>query len=197
MPNPSTPDPPVTDRRPRRYTRAVQQRVGQLPPVTAAISYTRTQLDRILYRASRGRLTLTGPSQPTMLLTTRNRTTGQPHTVPVSYQPDGDNLIAAYLNHDNHDPAAPANWPANLHTDPHATIQIGTTTASYRARPATPAETDHATPRLHPLWPTRHPQPTNTRHAYTFEPLHGPPQRPTATGIQWLPPQNPEPRHDR
>ena len=194
MPNLSTPDRPGTDRRRyRRYTRAVRQ-AGQLPPVTAAIGYARSRLDPILYRATRGRLTLSGPSQPTMLLTTRAYTTGQPHTVPVSYQPDGDNLIAAY---DNHDPATPAGWPANLHIDPHATIQIGTTTASYRARPATPAETDHATPRPQSLWPTRHPHPQPTRHAYTFEPLHGPPQRPTATGIQWLPPQNPEQRHDR
>jgi deazaflavin-dependent oxidoreductase (nitroreductase family) len=195
MPNLSTPDRPDTDRRRyRRYTRAAVHQARQLRPVTAAISYARSRLDPILYRATRGRLTLTGPSQPTMLLTTRNRTTGQPHTDPVSYQPDGDNLIAAY---DNHDPATPDNWPANLHTDPHATIQIGTTTASYRARPATPAETDHATPRPPSLRPTRHTHPQPTRHAYTFEPLHGPPQRPTATGIQWLPPQNPEHTQNR
>ena len=77
------PDRRVPDR--RRYgsfTRAVQ-RVGQARSFTVAMRYAGTKLDRVLYRASRGRITLSGPSLPIMLLTTRDRKTGEPRTVPV------------------------------------------------------------------------------------------------------------------
>jgi F420H(2)-dependent quinone reductase len=57
-----------------------------------------SKLDRVLYRASRGRITLSGPSLPMMLLTTRDRKTGEPRTVPVFYLRDGHNLVATYEN---------------------------------------------------------------------------------------------------
>jgi hypothetical protein len=79
------PDLPVTDR--RRYgpfTRAVQ-RVGQARSFTVVVTSAGSKLDRVLYRASRGRITLSGPSLPIMLLTTRDRKTGEPRTVPVFY----------------------------------------------------------------------------------------------------------------
>ena len=83
MSNVQAPDQPVTDR--RRYgpfTRAVQ-RVGQARLFTVVVRYAGSELDRVLYRASRGRITLSGPSLPMMLLTTRDRKTGEPRTVPV------------------------------------------------------------------------------------------------------------------
>src|SRR5690348_15945630 len=92
------PDEPVTDR--RRYgpfTRAVQ-RVGQARSFTAVVRYAGSELDRLVYRASRGRITLSGPSLPMMLLTTRDRKTGEPRTVPVFYVRDGHNLVATDEN---------------------------------------------------------------------------------------------------
>ena len=92
------PDQPVTDR--RRYgpfTRAVQ-RVGQARLFTVVVRYAGSELDRVLYRASRGRITLSGPSLPMMLLTTRDRKTGEPRTVPVFYLRDGHNLVATDEN---------------------------------------------------------------------------------------------------
>src|SRR5262245_35493012 len=95
MSNLSMPYLPVTDdRRYSRSTRAVR-RVGQPQPFMVVIRYAGSKLDRVVYRASRGRITLTGPSLPTMLLTTRDRKTGKPRTVPVFYIRDGHNVLAA------------------------------------------------------------------------------------------------------
>lgn len=170
-----------------RYDR-VLQRVGHLRPFTFVIRYAGSKVDRLLYRASRGRVTLAGPGLPTMLLTTRGRRTGKPRTVPVFYVPDGRNLVAAS---ENFGLATAASWPGNLHADPYVTIQVGSTSASYRARPATATEVDRAMPRLLSIWPAHETylQRTGTRYVFVFEPLRGSSRRPSAAGIQWLPPQ--------
>src|SRR5215475_6794182 len=161
--------PPLTNG--RRYgllTRAVQ-RVGRVRSFTFVIRYAGSKLDRVLYRTSGGRITLTGPSLPTMLLTTRGRKTGKPRTTPVFYVRDGRNLVAAC---ENFGLAAPASWPGNLRADPLATIQIGSTVASYRARPATKEEIDRAMPQLLSVWPAHdtYLRRTGTRYVFVFEP---------------------------
>jgi len=181
------PDEPVTDR--RRYgpfTRAVQ-RVGQARSFTAVVRYAGSELDRLVYRASRGRITLSGPSLPMMLLTTRDRKTGEPRTVPVFYLRDGHNLVAT---DENFESAAGGSWPANLRADPRVTIQIGSTLTSYRARPATAEETDRTMQQLLYIWPAydTYLQRSDTRQMIVFEPLHGSVYRPSAAGIEWLPP---------
>ena len=157
--------------RPRcgRFTRAVQ-RLGQFRSFTVAIRYAGSKLDRVLYRASGGRITLGGPSLPTMLLTTRGRKTGKPRTVPVFYVRDGHNLVAAS---ENFGLAAPASWPGNLRADPLVTIQIGSTVASYRPRSATKDEIDRAMPRLLSFWPAHdtYLRPTGIRYVFVFEPV--------------------------
>jgi deazaflavin-dependent oxidoreductase (nitroreductase family) len=162
--------PPRTDG-PRygRFTRALQQ-LGHVRSFTVAIRYAGSKLDRVLYRASGGRITLTGPSLPTMLLTTRGRKTGKPRTVPVFYVRDGHNLVAAC---ENFGLAAPASWPGNLRADPLATIQIGSVVAGYRARPATTEEAERAMPRLLSVWPAHdtYLQRTGTRYIFVFEPV--------------------------
>ena len=181
------PDLPVTDR--RRYgpfTRAVQ-RVGQARSLTVVVRYAGSELDRVLYRASRGRITLSGPSLPMMLLTTRDRKTGEPRTVPVFYLRDGHNLVATYENFES---AGGGSWPANLRADPRVTIQIGSTVASYRARPATAEETDRMMQELLSVWPAydTYLQRSDTRQVIVFEPLHGSVHQPSAAGIEWLRP---------
>ena len=182
------PDRRVPDR--RRYgsfTRAVQ-RVGQARSFTVAMRYAGTKLDRVLYRASRGRITLSGPSLPIMLLTTRDRKTGEPRTVPVFYVRHGHNLVAT---DENFESAGSGSWPGNLRSDPRVTIQIGSTVASYRARPATAEEIDHTMQELRSIWPAydTYLQRTDTRQAFVFEPLYGSLHRPSAAGIEWLRPQ--------
>jgi len=181
------PDEPVTDR--RRYgpfTRAVQ-RVGQARSFTAVVRYAGSELDRLVYRASRGRITLSGPSLPMMLLTTRDRKTGEPRTVPVFYVRDGHNLVAT---DENFESVGGGSWPANLRADPQVTIQIGSTLTSYRARPATAEETDRTMQQLLYIWPAydTYLQRSDTRQMIVFEPLHGSVYRPSAAGIEWLPP---------
>ena len=167
-----------------RYDR-VLQRVGHLRPFTFVIRYAGSKVDRLLYRASRGRVTLAGPGLPTMLLTTRGRRTGKPRTVPVFYVRDGRNLVAAS---ENFGLAAAASWPGNLRADPCVTIQVGSTSASYRARPATAAEVDRAMPRLLSIWPAHETylQRTGNRYVFVFEPLRG--SSPATT----KPPRSPE-----
>ena len=181
------PDEPVTDR--RRYgpfTRAVQ-RVGQARSFTAVVRYAGSELDRLVYRASRGRITLSGPSLPMMLLTTRDRKTGEPRTVPVFYVRDGHNLVAT---DENFESVGGGSWPANLRADPQVTIQIGSTLTSYRARPATAEETDRTMQQLLYIWPAydTYLQRSDTRQVIVFEPLHGSVYQPSAAGIEWLPP---------
>ena len=181
------PDEPVTDR--RRYgpfTRAAQ-RVGQARSFTAVVRYAGSELDRLVYRASRGRITLSGPSLPMMLLTTRDRKTGEPRTVPVFYVRDGHNLVAT---DENFESVGGGSWPANLRADPQVTIQIGSTLTSYRARPATAEETDRTMQQLLYIWPAydTYLQRSDTRQVIVFEPLHGSVYQPSAAGIEWLPP---------
>ena len=157
--------------RPRcgRFTRAVQ-RLGQFRSFTVAMRYAGSKLDRVLYRASGGRITLTGPSLPAMLLTTRGRKTGKPRTVPVFYVRDGHNLVAAC---ENLGLATPAGWPGNLRADPLVAIQIGLMVASYQARQATKEEIERAMPRLLSVWPAHdtYLQRTGIRYVFVFEPV--------------------------
>jgi len=188
MSNVQAPDQPVTDR--RRYgpfTRAVQ-RVGQARLFSVVVRSAGYELDRVLYRASRGRITLSGPSLPMMLLTTRDRKTGEPRTVPVFYVRDGHNLVAT---DENFESVGGGSWPANLRADPQVTIQIGSTLTSYRARPATAEETDRTMQQLLYIWPAydTYLQRSDTRQVIVFEPLHGSVHRPSAAGIEWLRPE--------
>ena len=162
--------PPFADgRRYGPFTRAVQ-RLGHVRSFTVVIRYAGSKLDRVRYRASGGRITLTGPSLPTMLLTTRGRKTGKPRMVQVFYVRDGHNLVAAC---ENFGLAAPAGWPANLRADPLVTIRIGSTVGRYRARPATKAETERAMPRLLSVWPAHdtYLNRTGIRYVFVFEPV--------------------------
>jgi len=111
------PDLPVVDRY-RRLSRAVH-RVGRSRSFTEAMRHVGTRLDRVLYRASHGRITVSGPSLPIMLLTTRDRKTGEPRTVPVFYARDRHNLVASY---DNFQSAGGGSWSGNLRADPRVTI---------------------------------------------------------------------------
>jgi hypothetical protein len=184
MSNLSTLDLPVTDD--RRYSRSTRagQRVRPAQPFTVMIRYAGSTLDRIVYRASRGRITLAGPSLPTMLLTTRDRNTGKRTTVPACYMRDGHNLLSAGVNTELPTPAGRPGYP-------FATIQIGSTIASYRTRPATAQEIDRAMPRLQSTRPAHRSQPqrTDTRHVFVFEPLYRSLHERPARGTESLPPK--------
>jgi F420H(2)-dependent quinone reductase len=72
-----------------------------------------------------------------LLLTTRGRRTGEPHTVPLLYLRDGEHLllIASYGGRDRH-----PEWYLNLLADPSVTAQIGGERVGLTARTASPSE---------------------------------------------------------
>lgn len=72
-----------------------------------------------------------------LILTTRGRSTGREHTVPLLYLRDGDRLvvIASYGGRDRH-----PEWYLNLVAEPLVTVQIGGELRAYRARTATEEE---------------------------------------------------------
>jgi len=148
------------------YTRALR-RIGHGRWFAIMVRTAGCRLDRVLYRASRGRVTLTG--LPTMLLTTRGRRTGKDRTVPVFYVRDGDRLVASS---ENFGLRANSGWPVNLRAHPYATIQIGSRAARYRARPATQDEYDRTMPRLLADWPAHetYRERSGVRHVVVFEP---------------------------
>jgi deazaflavin-dependent oxidoreductase (nitroreductase family) len=80
-----------------------------------------------------------------LLLTTRGRSTGREHTVPLLYLRDGDRLvvIASYGGRDRH-----PEWHQNLVTEPLVTVQIGGRRRAYRARAATEEERETWWPRI-------------------------------------------------
>jgi deazaflavin-dependent oxidoreductase (nitroreductase family) len=106
-------------------------------------------LQRWLYRASRGRLSLTGHA-PVLLLTTTGRRTGRPRTVPVFYLRDGERVMVCNVT----PPGEGTNpWTLNLRADPRATIEIRGDTIEAVARPATDDEVARYWPPLTAIWP--------------------------------------------
>jgi deazaflavin-dependent oxidoreductase (nitroreductase family) len=158
------------------YARTLR-RIGRERWFAITLKHAGCKLDKALYRASRGRLTLAGRAAPTMLLTTRGRKTGKDRTVPVFFVRDGDRLVAAC---ENFGLRAASSWPVNLRAHPQATIQIGSRVAEYRARPATQDEYDRCMPRLLADWPAHetYRERSGVRHVVVFEPVTSPPADP-------------------
>ena len=92
---------------------------------------------RVLYRVSGGRLGSRLVGNDMLLLTTRGRTSGYAHTVPLLYLSDGDTIavIASFGGRDHH-----PDWYLNLMADPIVTARTGDREMSLVARTATPAE---------------------------------------------------------
>ena len=86
-----------------------------------------------VYRWSAGRIGGSMMGLPVLLLTTKGRKTGQSRTNALMYLPRGKNfvVIASYLGEPRH-----PFWWLNLEAEPNATIQVGGTRHSVRAREA-------------------------------------------------------------
>jgi deazaflavin-dependent oxidoreductase (nitroreductase family) len=164
---------PVAPRRPIDGYRRLVQRLGHFRWFAATLRALGARLDRGLYRASHGRLAITGPSLfPILLLTTTGRRSGKPRTTPVIYHRDGSRLIVSSENFGQRRPAA---WPLNLLADPVATVQLGATRATYTARLATADELARYWPALVAIWPahaTYHRR-SGARRMFVLEPASG------------------------
>lgn len=129
-----------------------------------------SRVDRALIHASRGRLSISGPAMPTVLLTTKGKKSGKERTVPVYYVRDGKNLVAVC---ENFGLDTASSWPTNLRADPKARIEIDGTTGNYLSRPATDEEVARNMPRLIEMWPAHdtYVKRSGTRKVFVFEPV--------------------------
>lgn len=82
---------------------------------------TLSSIHTLAYRLTGGRVGRRLVANDMLLLTTRGRKTGRPHTIPLLYLRDGDNLvvIASWGGRPDH-----PHWYANLVAHPDATVQI-------------------------------------------------------------------------
>jgi deazaflavin-dependent oxidoreductase (nitroreductase family) len=156
------------DSRPSLFAKFAR-RIGHHRWFSWTMKHVGSKLDRVLYRASAGRLWLSGPEMPTMLLTTKGRKTGKRRTVPVYYVHDGENLVAACENFGLQHASC---WPINALAHPQVEAQIGACVQGYRARLATAEETARNMPLLLDMWPAHNTylERSGQRYVFVFEP---------------------------
>ena len=134
------------------------QRFLRWSAATAPVSwlYLRVvhHIDRLSYRLTRGRHTLSGwlSGLPVIILTTTGAKTGQQRTSPVVGVPDGDNLVVVASNWgQRHAPG----WYYNLRAHPTATVTVGAVSRRVRAREAIGDERDRLWQRDLEFYPGR------------------------------------------
>jgi deazaflavin-dependent oxidoreductase (nitroreductase family) len=151
------------------YVRVTRQ-LGHYRWFSLFIKHVGCQADRALIHASRGRLSISGPAMPTMLLTTTGRKSGKERTVPLYYVRDGKNLVAVC---ENFGLDTASSWPKNLLADPKGRIEIDGSAATYLSRPATEEEVARNMPRLVDMWPAHdtYVKRSGKRMVFVFEPM--------------------------
>ncbi len=109
------------------------------------------RLDRVLHRASGGRIILSRALVPSLLLTTTGRRTGEPRPTPLACLPDGSGgwwVVGSNFGQRPH----PA-WTANLLAEPVATVSYGGATTRVRAELLDEGAKAEVWPRLVAVWP--------------------------------------------
>ncbi|HEX8122414.1 MAG TPA: nitroreductase/quinone reductase family protein [Solirubrobacteraceae bacterium] len=148
------------------------QRIGRQPWFAAFARRVGGRTDRLLYRATGGRFTLTGSLAPVLLLTTRGRRSGRPRTTPVIYVRDGDGFVVSSEDYGQPKPAA---WPLNLDANPDATVELDGQTIPCRGRRLSEEEADRHWPALCEVWPAHaaYRERSGTRHTFRLDPVDG------------------------
>lgn len=108
-----------------------------------------TPLDKLVYRATRGRRGLSPPDS-VLLLTTTGAKSGEPRQVPVLYLRDGGSFWVMGSSYGR--PRHPA-WSGNLLVNADAAVQIRGREQKVRARLASDEEKVELWPRLVQLYP--------------------------------------------
>ena len=126
-------------------------------------------LDRMLLRATKGRICTTAGVVPTLLLTTTGRRSGRQRTTPVMYVEDGDRFV---VSSEDFGQSRSAAWPLNLVADPRATVQVGAAVIACRARLLDDEEADRYWPKLVREWPAHEAYRARSgkRHTFLLEP---------------------------
>ena len=99
----------------------------------------------MIYEATNGVVGRRLVGNDMLLLTTRGRLTGQPHTVPLLYLRDGDRflVIASYGGRDRH-----PEWYLNLLADPSVTARVADRKVVLTARTASSVEREEWWPKV-------------------------------------------------
>lgn len=116
--------------------------------MTDQSDYNRRLIEQ--FRAERGDPNGPMANRPLLLLTTTGARSGQRHTTPVMYMPDGDRLIVIASN-----AGAPAHpdWYRNLVAHPDVTVEVGAETYDATARVTQGAERQRIWDRLVEAYP--------------------------------------------
>jgi deazaflavin-dependent oxidoreductase (nitroreductase family) len=106
---------------PRNAFQRLVVRAAGTKPGARVFAGTAQHLDRVVYRATRGRATLASWASglPVVMLTTTGRRSGRQVTTPIVAVPESDALVLVGSNFGQaHHPA----WVHNLRADPRARI---------------------------------------------------------------------------
>ena len=103
------------------WPRRVMRLSGAVPPITWFYARALHHIDRLVYRASRGRTTFTSwvAGLPIMMLTTTGARTGRRRTLPVIGVPHDESVVVIASNYGQDNNTA---WYHNLRAHPHAHI---------------------------------------------------------------------------
>jgi len=103
------------------------------------------------YRATNGTEGHDWRGTQILLLTTRGRTTGEPRTAPLIYQPDGDRYVVVASK--GGAPEHPG-WYRNLAKNPAVEVQVGPDVFHATARTATGEERARLWKLMNETWPS-------------------------------------------
>ncbi|MBP2330058.1 deazaflavin-dependent oxidoreductase (nitroreductase family) [Kibdelosporangium banguiense] len=123
---------------------AAQPWLGRIQPAVL-------NLDKVLYRLTKGRVTVVGiAGMPSLILTVTGRKTGLPRQAALLYVPDGDDILLVGSNWGG--PGHPM-WTVNLMANPEAVVNIKGRTHEVKARLLSEEERTAIWPHLTETWP--------------------------------------------
>ena len=102
------------------------------------VKHLASRVDPVLFKATGGRLTMTGvPTLPMLTLTTTGRKSGKPRDTQLAWHDDGGDLlvVASAMGQERH-----PDWSYNLLANPDAEVQLRGERARVRARVLDDAE---------------------------------------------------------
>jgi deazaflavin-dependent oxidoreductase (nitroreductase family) len=107
--------------------------------------------DRVLFRLTKGRVTVVGiAGMPSLTLTVKGRKTGLPRDIALLYVPDGEDVLLVGSNWGQpHHPV----WTANLVANPDVSVNIRGKVRDMRAQQLSSAERAAIWPKLTETWP--------------------------------------------
>jgi deazaflavin-dependent oxidoreductase (nitroreductase family) len=102
------------------------------------VKHLASRLDPVLFKATNGRFTMTGPpTLPMLTLTTIGRKSGKPRATQLAWHDDGGDflVVASAMGQERH-----PDWSYNLLANPDAEVQLRGARARVRARVLDDAE---------------------------------------------------------